>query len=79
MQQHPGYEIEQHNIVIDVMGECSTGMRKSIRELVGEKKKADHILNRMQKAILTMSLHILQGVSRFYLSNTFKFQTALTF
>ena len=38
-QQYPGYEIEQHNIVIDVMGGCSTGSRKSMRELVGEKKK----------------------------------------
>ena len=56
-QQHPGYDIEQHNIVIDVLGGCSTGVRKSIKELVGV-KKADQTLNKMQKAVLTNSLNI---------------------
>ena len=57
-QQHPGYDIEQHDIVIDVLGGCSANVRNSIRELTGEKTKADKTLSRMQKAILTNSLRI---------------------
>ena len=34
--------------MIDVMGGCSTGVRKSIRELVGEKKKGDQILGTLR-------------------------------
>ena len=51
--------------------------RKSIRELVREGMKADQIFNRMQKAILTNSLHIARSLN--ILSDTFKFHTALTF
>ena len=60
-QQHPGYDIEQHNIIIDVLGGCSSHVKKSIRELIGEKKKATKIINRMQKSILTNSLHIARS------------------
>ena len=50
-QHHPGYDIEPHNIVIDALGGCSANVRKSIRELPGEKTKVDKTLSRTQKAI----------------------------
>ena len=49
-QQYPGYDIEQHNIMIDILGGCSASVRNSIRELTGEKMKADKTLSRRQKA-----------------------------
>ena len=51
-RQHPKYDIEQHNIVIDVLGGGSANVRKSLRELTYK------TLSRMQKEIWTNSLHI---------------------
>ena len=44
-KHNPGYDIEQHNVVIDVLGGCSANVRSSIRELAGEKTKADKTLS----------------------------------
>ena len=57
-QQHAGYDLEQHNIVLDVLGGCLETVRNSIRELTAEKTKAGKTLNRIQKAILKNSLYI---------------------
>ena len=55
------YFIEQHHIMIDVLGGCSASVRKGIRELTGEKTKADETLSRMQTVILPNSLHIARS------------------
>ena len=36
-KQLPGYSIQQHNIVVDVLGGCSASVRSSIKELFGNK------------------------------------------
>ena len=53
--------IEQHNIMIDVLGACSAIVRNSIRELTEEKRKSDKTLSRMQVPISTNSLHITRN------------------
>ena len=53
-QQQPGNAIEQHNIVINVLGGCSANVRNSVREISGEKMTADKILSRMQKRLFIL-------------------------
>ena len=53
--------IDQHNIMIHVLGAFSANVRNSIRELTEEKRKSDKTLNRMQEAILRNSLHIARS------------------
>ena len=49
-KQYPGYVVEQCNVVIDVLGDCSKDLEKTIKKLVGTRGK--EVLRRMQKAII---------------------------
>ena len=50
------YKVNQYNIIMDVLGGCSKGVEKNIKELVGD--KCESIMRQMQKAILSSLLHI---------------------
>ena len=45
-----GFGINQVNIVIDVLGGYSKGLRDNVKSLIGEEKCKD-VLRRMQKAV----------------------------
>ena len=51
-RQHPGLEIKQVNIVIDVLGGYSKGLRDNMRSLVVE-GRGRHMLRKMQNPVLT--------------------------
>ena len=53
----PGYKITQINIVMDVLGGFSKGLRSSMKEILGGKRSRD-VLRRMQKSVLSSSLNI---------------------
>ena len=55
-QQYRGYEVVQHNIIMDVLGGWSRETETSIQSLVG--RKANQVLEAMQKAVLSSSLNI---------------------
>ena len=55
-QQYRGYEVIQHNIIMDVLGGWSRETETSIQSLVGH--KANQVLEAMQKAVLSSSLNI---------------------
>ena len=55
-QQYRGYEVTQHNIIMDVLGGWSRETETSIQSLVG--RKANQVLEAMQKAVLSSSLNI---------------------
>lgn len=50
-QRHPGYDIAQYNIIIDVLGEWSKDLDTTPQKLVGSRAK--DVLRRMQKACLS--------------------------
>ena len=56
-KRYPGYKITQINIVMDVLGGFSKGLRCSMREILGAKRSRD-VLGRMQKSVLSSSLNI---------------------
>ena len=58
--QMPGYKVEQHKIVIDVLGGCSTSVRESLRSLVGQCRSAS-VLYRIQKAVVSSKLNIARS------------------
>ena len=52
-RQHPGFEIIYcNNIVIDVLGGYSKGLRENIMRSVVVKERGKQMLRRMQKAVL---------------------------
>ena len=53
-KQYPGYDVEQYNIIIDVLGVWSTTMRK----LFGS--RGYDLLRRMQKATFSSSLNTVR-------------------
>ena len=55
-QQFPGYDIRQYNIIIDVLGACSTEVDEAMRELFGA--RGGEILLRMQRAVISHTLNI---------------------
>ena len=55
-QQYRGYEVIQHNIIMDVLGGWSRETETSIKSLLG--RKANQVLEAMQKAVLSSSLNI---------------------
>ena len=55
-QQLKGYRIDQHNIILDVLGGYSNGLERTVRVLVARKSK--EVLIKMQKSMLASSLHI---------------------
>ena len=56
-KQHPGYEVRQYNIVIDVLGGYSKETSDQVRNLLGPLKGRD-VLREVQKAVLSSSLNI---------------------
>ena len=55
-QQHPSYEVQQRNIIIDALGGRSKDVEETIKKLVGTRSK--HVLEKMQKATILYSLQI---------------------
>ena len=53
-EKYKGYEVHQYNIIIDVLGGWSEEI--SVQSLVG--RKTTHVLERMQKAVLSATLNI---------------------
>ena len=51
IQKYPGYEINQCNIILDVLGGWSKDLDVSLQKLVGSKAKG--VLKKMQKACLS--------------------------
>ena len=55
-QKYPGYEILQYNIIVDVLGGCSTDVVVAMKELVGRRHR--DILKKMQRVCLSVTLNI---------------------
>ena len=55
-QQHPGYEVQQCNIIIDALGGWSKDVEETMKKLVGTRSKC--VLGKLQKATISYSLHI---------------------
>ena len=55
-QRYPGYEINQCNVILDVLGGWSKDLDVTLQKLVGSKDKG--VLKKMQKACLTGTLNI---------------------
>ena len=55
-EKYRGYEMNQCNIIMDVMGCWSKETEITVQSLVG--RKTSQILERMQKAVLSATLHI---------------------
>ena len=60
MQQYPGYEVKQFNIIIDVLGGWSVDIEETVKDLVGQRSRS--VLRLMQKVILSHSLNIERAV-----------------
>ena len=57
-KRYPGYDIEQCNIIIDVLGGWSRDVDLTMRKLFGN--RGYDILRRMQKATISSSLNIVR-------------------
>jgi len=55
-QRYPGYEINQSNIILDVLGGWSKDLDVNLQKLTGSKAKV--VLKKMQKACLSGTLNI---------------------
>ena len=55
-QRYPGYEINQYNIILDLLGRWSQDLDVTLQMLVGSKAKG--VLKNMQKACLSETLNI---------------------
>ncbi|XP_068704887.1 uncharacterized protein [Montipora foliosa] len=55
-QQHPGYKVQQCNIIIDALGGWSKDVEETMKKLVGARSKC--VLEKMQKATISYWLHI---------------------
>ena len=53
-QQHPGYKVQQCDVIIDGMG-CSKELEQTMKKLVGARSKC---VLKVQKATISYSLHI---------------------
>ena len=60
-QQFPGYEVQQHNSIIDALGGWSREMDTTMHEIVGSRSR--EVLRKMQKAVLSGTLNIAQHCS----------------
>ena len=54
-KQLPGYDVEQRNIIIDVLGGWSRDVDLTMRKLFGSRN--NDVLRRMQKATISSSLN----------------------
>ena len=57
---YPGCCVKQYNIVIDVLGGYSRDVSQALRDLVGE--ASSKVARRMQKSVITSTLHIARYV-----------------
>ena len=55
-QRYPGYETNQCNIILDVLGGWSKELDVTLQKLVGSKAKG--VLKKMQKACISGTLNI---------------------
>ena len=55
--RYPGYVVKQINIIIDVLGGYSPEVRNKMKELFGEKRARECLMN-MQNSILSSTLNI---------------------
>ena len=55
-KKYKGYEVYQYNIIMDVLGGWSEETEISVQSLVG--RKTTHVLERMQKEVLSATLNI---------------------
>ena len=55
-QQHPGYEVQQCNIIIDALEGWSKDVEETMKKLVGTRAKC--VLEKIQKATISYPLHI---------------------
>ena len=56
--RYPGYDVEQCNIIIDVLGGWSRDVDLTMRKLFGS--RGYDVLRRMQKATISSSLNIMR-------------------
>ena len=54
--QHPDYEVQQCNIIIDALGGWSKEVEETMKKFVDARSK--FVLEKMQKATISYSLHI---------------------
>ena len=57
-KQYPGYDVEQCNIIIDVLGGWPRDLDLTMRKLFGS--RGYDVLRRMQKAIISSSLNMVK-------------------
>ena len=58
-KQYPGYDVEQCNIIIDVLGGWSRDVDLTMRKLFGS--SGYDVLRRIQKATISSSLNIVRA------------------
>jgi len=51
----PGYEVQQHNIIIEALGEWPGEVDTTMHEIVGSRSR--EVLRKMQKAVLSGTLN----------------------
>ena len=56
-RRYPGYKTEEHNIIIDELGESSGSAKERLGQLVGS-GRCNSVLRNMQKAVVSSSLNI---------------------
>ena len=56
-RQYPGFKNQQFNTVIDALGGYSKSLKEEVKTLVGSDRYRE-VLSRMQKAVLSHTLHI---------------------
>ena len=55
-EKYKAYEVHQYNIIMEVLAGWSKETEISVQSLVGQ--KAAHVLERMQKAVLSATLNM---------------------
>ena len=55
-EKYKGYELHQYTIIMEVLAGWLKETEISVQSLVGQ--KANHVLERMQKAVLSATLNI---------------------
>ena len=55
-QRYNGYRVKQYNVIIDLLGDYSNNLEKSVRELLGARARS--VLERMQKWVISNTLNV---------------------
>ena len=58
-QRYPDYKVTQHNIIIDILGDNSQDLTKTLKQLVGNRYRS--VVAQMQKSVVTSSLYIARS------------------